>query len=134
MGVSAGGEEGDVAAERVRKDAHGSVQPIDESEQVDDVLGGSVLAADCPLRVTVAAQVGRDDVVGIAERFRDAVPAAGVVTPAMEAEHDRMRRVAPGPVGQAETLRLVEVLLRLAPAHAVRIAPLSLSASISGQS
>src|SRR5690606_15495745 len=52
-----------------------------------------------------------------------AVPVAGVIPPPVHQHQRRLRGVAPGPVGEPQSLRLEEVLLRLAHCSPVGRAP-----------
>lgn len=61
----------------------------------------------------MAAEVAGDDVVVVAERLGDAVPVARVVTAAVHQYQGRRVVRAPGPVGQPQPLRLIELLPRL---------------------
>ena len=76
---------------------------------VVDVVDGGVAAAHQPLRIAVAAQIGRDDVVVVLELLRHPVPVAAMVAPAMHKQHGRRPFVAPIHVVQPQPLREVDV-------------------------
>ena len=103
-------DQADRAAERVRDDRdRRELLLMDQLRQVVDVVDHAVVRAGDPLRVAVAAQVGREDVPVVAQPLGDPVPVAAVVAAAVH-EHERRRAlVAPVDVVQAQALRHVEL-------------------------
>ena len=101
VGIGAGVLQRDRAAERVADD--GDLLDAERAQQLVDVervVDHRVAAADRPLRVAVAAQVGRDDVEVAPQILRDPVPVARVVAAAVDQQQRRLLRVAPVDVVQ----------------------------------
>ena len=84
---------------------------LDQRQQIRDVLGHAVVAADGPIGIAVPSQIRGDHAVVAAERGCEAVERAGVVALAVQQDERRGLRAAPFPVGEAQALRL-EVVLR----------------------
>ena len=80
---------------------------LDQRQQIRDVLGHAVVAADRPIGIAVPSQVRDDHAVFAAKRGREAVARAGVVALAAHQDQRRRLRAAPLPVGEAQALRLI---------------------------
>ena len=76
---------------------------------VCDEIEETVCAADSPVRVSVPAEVGCDDVVFVTEFLSDPVPVAAVITSAMHQQHGRCILVAPVHIVQTQALRVVHM-------------------------
>ncbi len=84
-----------------------AIDLVRERGDVGDEVGHAVLPADRPAAVAVAAQVGRVEAVALHQGVCNTVPVAGVVAPAVDQQHRRLRLVAPHGVVQLQTLRVV---------------------------
>ena len=95
----------DRAAERVADDR--DLLDSERAQQLVDVervVDHGVAAADRPLRVAVAAQVGGDDVEVAPQILRHPVPVAGVVAAAVDQQQRRLVGIPPVDVLQLEAL------------------------------
>ena len=63
---------------------------LEQARQIEDVIENGVVTADSPGAVAVAAQVGRDDVISITQLLGYEIPAARVISPAVE-QHQQGR-------------------------------------------
>jgi hypothetical protein len=88
--IEAGVAQGNGTSERVGDDGHrGHLGLKQELGDVVDVVQLVVAAADHPLRVTMSAQIRRDDVIVVSERLRDPVPVPAVIPTTVDEQHGR---------------------------------------------
>ena len=76
---------------------------------VVDIFDGVVAPADHPLRVAVAAQVGRNNVVVTAQVPSDPIPVPAMVATAVHQQHGRRLFIAPVDVVKPQALGKVDV-------------------------
>src|SRR3546814_17091518 len=82
---------------------------MDELRNVIDVIIELIGAADHPLTIAMAAQIGRDDVIALAKRLGDPVPVAAMVAPAMNQQQWRLVLIAPIHIVKTKKLRNIEL-------------------------
>jgi len=82
-----------------------AVELVDQLGEVIDEAIDRVIAVGRPGAVAMAAQIGRDDVVMVAQPFGDPVPVAAMVAAAVDEQQGRCARIAPIDIMELEPLR-----------------------------
>ena len=108
LGEDASILQGHGAPQRVADDGQGvPVYGVGQGGEVEDELGQAVGAADGPVGIAVAAQVGGVNGVAVGQGAGHEVPAAAMVLAAVDQQQGRLGAVAPAHVVQAQTLGVV---------------------------
>src|SRR5581483_6930955 len=106
--------QGDARAQRMADQRRRSMaERIHELMQIQHVIDHRVTAADRPVGVAVAAQIGRDDMKVAPQLERDPVPIAAMIAPTVHQDREWLVGVAPIHVMQLQPLR-IEVVRRRA--------------------
>ena len=109
LGIASGVPQGDVPTQGVGNDPQRrQLLLVDELGDVVHELRWCVRGPCAPLRVTVTAQVRRDDVVPLLKVRGGPVPVVGMITVAVDEQQRRGVRVAPVEVVQPELLEKYE--------------------------